>query len=74
MKCLEVGMHTHTHTHTHTHKAYILARGDSTLMLTQCGTESARTDSFLDIPLVIKPFGSDIAYQSIVSSDWIISL
>ena len=33
----------------------------------QCGNESARTDSFLDIPLVIKPFGSDIAYKSVVS-------
>ena len=32
-----------------------------------CGYESAREDSYLDIPLVIKPFGSDRAYGSVVS-------
>ncbi len=33
--------------------------------LPQCGYESAREDHFLDIPLVIKPFGSQRAYGSV---------
>lgn len=31
----------------------------------QCGHESAREDTFLDIPLVIKPFGSSITFGSV---------
>ncbi|XP_018012833.1 ubiquitin carboxyl-terminal hydrolase 47 isoform X3 [Hyalella azteca] len=31
----------------------------------RCGTENARVDSFLDIPLPIRPFGSSAAYQSL---------
>ncbi|ELT97121.1 hypothetical protein CAPTEDRAFT_213869 [Capitella teleta] len=31
----------------------------------KCGKESARTDAYLDIPLVIRPFGSETAYQSV---------
>lgn len=33
--------------------------------LLQCGHESAREDTFLDIPLVIKPFGSTITFGSV---------
>lgn len=33
--------------------------------LLQCGHESAREDTFLDIPLVIKPFGSSITFGSV---------
>lgn len=33
----------------------------------QCGNESARIDTYLDIPLVIRPFGSTTAYKSVVS-------
>ena len=33
----------------------------------QCGHESAREDTYLDIPLVIRPFGSTVAYGSVVS-------
>ncbi len=36
------------------------------LYLSQCGYESARNDSYLDIPLVIRPFGSNQAYGSVV--------
>ena len=32
----------------------------------QCNYESAREDHFLDIPLVIKPFGSSKSYTSVV--------
>ena len=38
------------------------------LSLSQCGYESAREDSFLDIPLVIKPFGSTTTHESVVSA------
>ena len=31
----------------------------------QCGHESARTDIYLDIPLVIRPFGSSTSYSSV---------
>ncbi|XP_071830491.1 ubiquitin carboxyl-terminal hydrolase 47-like isoform X3 [Apostichopus japonicus] len=31
----------------------------------ECGNESARKDFFLDIPLVIRPFGSERAYGSV---------
>lgn len=31
----------------------------------QCGYESAREDTFLDIPLVVRPFGSNQAYGSV---------
>ncbi|XP_075532032.1 ubiquitin carboxyl-terminal hydrolase 47-like isoform X4 [Dermacentor variabilis] len=31
----------------------------------QCGYESAREDTFLDIPLVVRPFGSSQAYGSV---------
>ena len=34
----------------------------------QCKHESARTDSFLDVPLTIRPFGSSMAYGSVVSA------
>uniref|UniRef100_A0A7G3B1T1 Ubiquitin carboxyl-terminal hydrolase 47 n=1 Tax=Lutzomyia longipalpis TaxID=7200 RepID=A0A7G3B1T1_LUTLO len=31
----------------------------------ECGTEKSREDTFLDIPLSVKPFGSTVAYGSI---------
>lgn len=31
----------------------------------ECGTEKTREDTFLDIPLPVKPFGSN-AYNSVV--------
>lgn len=31
----------------------------------ECGRVSARFDTYLDIPLVIKPFGSDVAFRSV---------
>ncbi|XP_055703055.1 ubiquitin carboxyl-terminal hydrolase 47 [Phlebotomus papatasi] len=31
----------------------------------ECGTEKSREDTFLDIPLPVKPFGSTVAYGSI---------
>ncbi|ESP03988.1 hypothetical protein LOTGIDRAFT_156592, partial [Lottia gigantea] len=31
----------------------------------ECGYESARTDAYLDIPLVVQPFGSNKAYGSV---------
>lgn len=31
-----------------------------------CGTEKTRDDTFLDIPLPIKPFGENEAYESVV--------
>ncbi|XP_064489986.1 ubiquitin carboxyl-terminal hydrolase 47-like isoform X2 [Ornithodoros turicata] len=31
----------------------------------ECGNESAREDTFLDIPLVVRPFGSSQAYGSV---------
>ena len=33
----------------------------------QCENESARVDSYLDIPLVVRPFGASQAYTSVVS-------
>ena len=33
----------------------------------ECGTESAREDTYLDIPLPIRPFGSSTAYKSLVN-------
>lgn len=32
----------------------------------ECGYESWRIDTYLDIPLVIRPFGSNQAYGSVV--------
>lgn len=32
----------------------------------ECGHESWRTDTYLDIPLVIRPFGASQAYCSVV--------
>lgn len=37
------------------------------IVLFQCKNESARVDTYLDIPLVIRPFGSHVTYKSIVS-------
>lgn len=34
----------------------------------ECGTEKSREDAFLDIPLPVRPFGSNVAYDSVVSS------
>ena len=34
----------------------------------ECGYESARADSYLDIPLTIRPFGFTQAYRSVVST------
>lgn len=34
----------------------------------QCGNESARLDTYLDIPLVIRPFGSNESHSSVVST------
>jgi ubiquitin carboxyl-terminal hydrolase 47 len=31
----------------------------------ECGTEKSREDTFLDIPLPVKPFGSTVAYNSV---------
>ncbi|CAN7994990.1 unnamed protein product, partial [Ixodes hexagonus] len=31
----------------------------------ECGSESAREDTFLDVPLVVRPFGSSQAYGSV---------
>ncbi|KAK0085214.1 hypothetical protein PV325_005589 [Microctonus aethiopoides] len=31
----------------------------------ECGTEKSREDTFLDIPLPVKPFGSSVAYNSV---------
>lgn len=33
----------------------------------ECGTEKSREDAFLDIPLPVRPFGSAVAYGSVVS-------
>ena len=33
----------------------------------ECGHESARDDSFLDIPITIRPFGLNKTYKSVVS-------
>ena len=33
----------------------------------ECGTEKSREDTFLDIPLPVRPFGSAVAYGSVVS-------
>lgn len=32
-----------------------------------CGREKSREDTFLDIPLPVRPFGSSVAYSSVVS-------
>lgn len=40
----------------------------------ECGTEKSREDSFLDIPLPVRPFGSNVAYNSVVSFYLIISI
>lgn len=32
----------------------------------ECGTEKSREDTFLDIPLPVRPFGSSTAYGSVV--------
>lgn len=32
----------------------------------ECGTEKTREDTFLDIPLPVRPFGSNVAYNSVV--------
>ncbi|KAG5876114.1 hypothetical protein JTB14_013693 [Gonioctena quinquepunctata] len=31
----------------------------------ECGTEKSREDTFLDIPLPVRPFGSSVAYNSV---------
>lgn len=31
----------------------------------ECGTEKSREDTFLDIPLPVRPFGSQVAYNSV---------
>ncbi|XP_076171175.1 ubiquitin carboxyl-terminal hydrolase 47-like isoform X2 [Ptiloglossa arizonensis] len=31
----------------------------------ECGTEKSREDAFLDIPLPVRPFGSNVAYDSV---------
>lgn len=33
----------------------------------ECGTEKSREDTFLDIPLPVRPFGSNVAYGSVVN-------
>ena len=37
-----------------------------TACVLQCNRESFRSDTFLDIPLAIKPFGMDTALKSMV--------
>lgn len=32
----------------------------------ECSTEKSREDKFLDIPLTVRPFGSNVAYSSVV--------
>lgn len=34
----------------------------------ECRREKSREDTFLDIPLPVRPFGSSVAYGSIVSN------
>lgn len=34
----------------------------------ECGKEKSREDTFLDIPLPVRPFGSTVAYGSVVST------
>lgn len=40
----------------------------------ECGTEKSREDTFLDIPLPVRPFGSNVAYTSVVSLYYVIFL
>ena len=42
------------------------AASDVFAVVCQCGSESARTDTYLDIPLVVRPFGANIGYGSVV--------
>jgi len=44
------------------------------ILLFQCGNESARVDSYLDIPLVIRPFGSIAAHGSVVSTYFVLNV
>jgi hypothetical protein len=41
-----------------------------TRRLQECGHESSRPDKFLDIPLVIRPFGATRAVRSIEEVLW----
>ncbi|XP_020285406.1 ubiquitin carboxyl-terminal hydrolase 47 isoform X2 [Pseudomyrmex gracilis] len=34
----------------------------------ECGTEKTREDTFLDIPLPVRPFGSNVAYNSVAEA------
>lgn len=34
----------------------------------ECSKEKSREDTFLDIPLPVRPFGSTVAYGSVVSA------
>uniref|UniRef100_A0A8D8T3H7 Ubiquitin carboxyl-terminal hydrolase 47 n=1 Tax=Cacopsylla melanoneura TaxID=428564 RepID=A0A8D8T3H7_9HEMI len=34
----------------------------------ECGTEKSREDSFLDIPLPVRPFGSNVAYADVMEA------
>lgn len=34
----------------------------------ECSKEKSREDTFLDIPLPVRPFGSTVAYGSVVST------
>ena len=38
----------------------------------ECETESAREDTYLDIPLPIRPFGSSTAFKSLVCFSFIL--
>ena len=40
----------------------------------QCQNESARLDSFLDIPLVVRPYGSDQAYSNVVRCSYYVGI
>jgi ubiquitin carboxyl-terminal hydrolase 47 len=38
--------------------------------LQECNHESSRTDKYLDIPLVIKPFGQETSMRSVQEALW----
>ena len=47
---------------------YVAGKMKDYVKCLNCGYESARSDFYLDIPLTIRPFGSEQAYGSVVST------
>lgn len=45
---------------------FLLGKMNDYVKCLECGTEKSREDTFLDIPLPVRPFGSNIAYNSVV--------